>query len=173
MIAWVLLVGLVPSPGCAKWSSGRTVGPLSEADSLQLAIVIFTTAVEHGTRTSYRASHPRLVCVAHGVREWTDPPEAVLAHLREIDSLIVQPISACEQQPLDNAPPGPPLIVDPLTGRRGIRVSASDPRFAADGSFTVELGYYEHGLSAAGWTCTGRRLDGGWEITECRMDWIS
>jgi hypothetical protein len=71
--------------------------------------------------------------------------------------MLIRPISACRTEPLRGSRRGVPLVVDTVTGKRGISVSASEPVFASDGTFTVEMRYYEHGLSAAGWTCTGRR----------------
>jgi hypothetical protein len=82
-------------------------------------------------------------------------------------------MSACTTEPLRGAS-APSLVVDTLTGKRGISISATDPVFEDDGTFTVETHYYQNGLSSAGWECRGRRvIDERWEITTCKMLWIS
>ena len=172
-----LLLVVTMSPPLLAQRGAPTTGP----DSAALWGVIFRAAVDSGLRTSYPAARPRLVCVAFHrsvradgtVEALSDPPAGVIATLAQIDSLIVRPVSACRLEPLGDGLSEIPLMVDALTRKRGIRVSASSPQFAPNGSFTVLLGYYEHGLSSAGWTCTGRRGRVTWEITTCRMDWIS
>ena len=141
-------------------------GPTSAADSLDLAIAIFRAATERGTYTAHPAPLPRLVCLARSGEGEADPPAAVLAALKQIDTLLVRPMSACRHQP---APRRTPTVTDTLTGQRGISIWAAAPKFTrGDGSFEVRLGYGEHGRSAAVWQCTGRRHDGRWEVSACR-----
>ena len=178
LAAGTLVISSCSRPAAVATRSSLPVptrGPVSRADSLELSTVIFRTAIEHATRTSYRAPHPRLVCLAAGEQRSADPFPEVIAALQSIDSLVVRPMSACRREPLGSfaASTRTPLVVDTLTGKRGIMISASNPRFADDGTLTVEVGYYEHGLSSAGWTCTGRRQSIGWAITTCRMTRIS
>jgi hypothetical protein len=140
-------------------------GPTSAADSLNLTIAIYRAATAQGTSTALPAPLPRLVCLGRFGAWNADPPAGVLTALQQIDTLLVRPISACRHQP---APRRTPTLTDTLTGRRGIAVWASEPRFArGDGSFEVDLGYGEHGLSAAVWKCTGRKRDGRWEVSAC------
>ena len=150
------------------------VGPRTYSDSLALAISIYSVALTNGTQTAHAADHAQLVCVK-GTQPNADPPAAVLAALQSNRTLLIRPMSACRQEPLGGpAPRGASLVVDTLTGKRGIWVSAGVPVFNADGTFGVETRYYQHGLSGAGWQCRGkRRSDGGWEITTCTMLWIS
>lgn len=153
--------------------SVQAQGPTTRADSVALVIAIYGVAFTNGTQTAHAATLPDLVCV-QGPRPGVDPPRAVLDALQRDRSLLVRPMSACKTEPLGGATRGISLVVDTLTGKRGISVSAGEPKFEADGSFTVETGYYQHGLSGAGWLCRGRRRsDQGWEITSCTMRWIS
>ena len=141
--------------------------PASAADSLALTIAIFRAATAHGTRRAHAAPLPRLVCLVRG-RTWTlDPPAEVVAALQRIDTLLVRPMSACRPEP---GPRRTAILADRITGRRGISIWASAPRFTrGDGSFEVDLGYGEHELSAALWKCTGRKRDGKWEVTACNV----
>jgi hypothetical protein len=150
----------------------RAVGPTTGADSLALMNAIYLVALSNGTQTAHAATGPEVVC-ARGLRPDSDPPAAVIDALQKDRSLLIRPMSACIQEPVRSTRDGS-LVVDTLTGKRGISISVTEPVFAADGSFKFDTGYYQHGLSSAGWTCFGRRRsDQAWEVTRCTMNWIS
>ncbi|MBL0171316.1 MAG: hypothetical protein IPP90_11390 [Gemmatimonadaceae bacterium] len=151
----------------------RAQGPTTMADSMALAITIYGVAFTNGTQTAHAATQPELVCV-QGPDPGVDPPRVVIDALQQGRAMLLRPMSACKVMLLGAAPRGTSLVVDTLTGKRGISVSVGEPSFATDGSFTVATGYYQHGLSAASWVCKGRRRsDQSWEITSCTMQWIS
>jgi hypothetical protein len=162
---WLALGGPLSGQGVRAPSTGE--------DSLQLNILILRTAVSLGTESAHPASLPRLVCLSQVGPEGPDPSPATIAALQQPDSLVLRPVSHCRQDLLNATPTDIPLLVDTLTSKRGIRVSASQPVFASDGTFTVYLEYYEHRRSAGGWGCIGRREQSGWRITECKLSWIS
>jgi hypothetical protein len=164
----VLVTGLVRS-----LSGQGSPAPATGADTLQLTIVILQTAVSLGIKTAYSASLPRLICVSLKGTGESDPSPAALAALQKPDSLVLRPISACRNSAKDTLRTDVPLLIDTVSGQRGISVSASQPLFGSDGTFRTEIGYYEHGLSSAGWTCIGRREPAGWRVTSCKMNWIS
>ena len=150
-------------------------GPTTSADSLELAKVIYGVALTNGTQTAHSAAQAELVCV-QGPRAGVDPPSAILDALQKDRSLLIRPMSACRQEPLmlQSLIDKTSLIVDTVTGKRGISISAGEPKFGADETFTVTTGYYQHGLSSAQWTCSGRRrADRSWEIARCTLLWIS
>ena len=164
-ILTTLLVTRVPSI--------HAQAPSTRADSVALLITIYGVAFTNGTQTAHSAGLPEVVCV-QGQRPRVDPPREVLDALQKDRTVLVRPMSACKTQGLLNAPRGTSLVVDTLTGKRGITVHAGEPTFDADGSFTVQTSYYQHGLSAADWVCKGRRRsDQSWEITSCTMTRIS
>jgi hypothetical protein len=163
--------------------------PVSAADSLALSITVYNAAFRNGVETAYRAP---LVCVrglrpppdpGDGPREsfqkrqvaTADPPLAVLAALQKDRAMIVRPMSACRTEPLGefNRSISTSLVVDTLTGERGISISASMPVFAKDGTFSFVTEYYQHGLSGGGWRCEGRRERDAWIIVKCTELWIS
>jgi hypothetical protein len=148
-------------------------GPTTAADSMALAITIYSVALSNGTETAHAASLPEVVCVG-GVRPGVDPPRAVIDALQENRTLLVRAGSACRTEPLI-AKRSVSLVVDTLTGKRGISIFANEPTFAGDDTFTFNTGYYQHGLSGGGWTCKGRRRSDrqGWEVLTCTLTWIS
>lgn len=163
-----LTVGLTAS---MRTTDAQT--PTTQADSAALAVAIYRVAFTNGTHTAHAATLPDVVCV-QGQRPGVDPSPAILDSLQEGRSSLVRPMSACKIQALRGSPRGVSLVVDTLTGKRGITVWAGEPTFAADGSFTVDTRYYQHGLSAGDWRCKGRRRsDQGWEITSCTLLRIS
>ena len=141
--------------------------PVTASERLDLAIAIYRAATAHGTRMAHSAPLPRLVCLTQG-RPWDqDPPDGVVEALQQSDALVVRPMSGCRKEP---GPRRTPIYADRLTGQRGIAIWASAPRFTrGDGSFEVDLGYGEHELSAGLWKCTGRKLDGKWEVSTCTL----
>jgi hypothetical protein len=154
-------------------TSSHAQGPGTRADSLALAIAIYEVAVSNGTQTAHADTTPALVCVG-GNQPATDPPAEVLEALRARRTLLIRPLSACKTEPLSREGWGRSLVVDTLTGARGISVSATAPTFGAKSAFVFNTHYYQNGLSAGEWQCRGkRRSDGGWAITTCTMLWIS
>ena len=153
--------------------AAQSVGPQTRADSISLAIAIYEVAVSNGTQTAHSDAKAALVCVG-GFQRATDPPAEVLEALRARRTLLIRPLSACKREPLGSESGGGSLVVDTLTGARGISVSSTAPVFDAEGVFVVNTRYYEAGLSAGEWRCRGRRRpDGAWAITTCTMLWIS
>ena len=65
--------------------------------------------------------------------------------------------------------PRTPLIVDGVTGKRGIRVWMRTPRWAGPQRFAVQVGYDEHELSGGWWRCTMRKRSGAWEVAGCQL----
>jgi len=168
----VVVVAVCFLAGAQGLLAQSTSAPTSAADSLELAIVILRSAIQNGVTTAYPATLPRLVCVAT-LDPRADPPPSALPMLASPDSFVIRPQSACRVDSLPSSLTEQPLILDTLTGQRGIEVSASNPTFLQDGSFVVRLYYYEHGLSSAAWTCTGRRVASGWQIESCTLNWVS
>ena len=82
-------------------------------------------------------------------------------------------MSVCKVDPIPREMPRASLVVDTLTGKRGISVGADAPVFNDDGTFSVNVEYYQHGLSSAFWACSGRRTTDGWKIESCNLEWIS
>lgn len=145
----------------------------SATDSLALAVTIYRVAFSNGTQTAHGVAKPELVCVRGN--PWTaDPPLAIVDSLQRGTTHLLRPNSACRQDRPTSAARGVSLVVDTLTGKRGISIAASEPVFSADGTFTFETNYYEHGLSSASWDCSGRRVGPErWEIVACRLTRIS
>ena len=173
----VAILAITPGLGSAQ-------EPKSAADTLALTLTIYTAAFTNGTQTAHAAAAPELVCVrgltTHPLDQplarmesQLDPPAAVLNALQKDRALLVRPMSACRREPLRPGTGSMSLVVDTLTGKRGISISASTPVFGPSGTFFFTTGYYEHGRSAGGWTCEGRRERDSWVITKCEMRWIS
>lgn len=174
MNGWTLRLLAVAVIGLTAGISGRANAqePATPADSISLMIAIYEVALTNGIRTAHAAALPELVCV-RGLGGVGDPPQAVLDALAKKSALLVRPLSACRIEPLREIS-SVSLVVDTLTGKRGISISAGEPKFEPDGSFTVDIGYHQHGLSGASWLCEGRRRsDNGWEMTSCQMRGIS
>jgi hypothetical protein len=162
-----LIAALVPTIANAQIDA-----PQTHADSIALAIAVYGVALSNGTQTSHGSVQPELVCV-RGVTPAKDPPAEVIAALQENRTLLVRPMSAFKTEPLGRSI-NQALVVDTLTGKRAVSISTGAPEFELDGSFKVETAYYEHGLSAGGWLCKGkRRADRTWQVTTCTMLWIS
>jgi hypothetical protein len=177
----VAAVALLASGSACRGTSSRQApvpaptppavnGPVSAADSLELFKAIYAVAFTNGTGTAHSAKLPDVVCV-QGYPPATDPPPSIITALQENRTLIVRKFSACTMAPMTASES---RVIDTLTGKRGISISVSALVFTDADNFTVNTGYYQHGLSAAGWTCVGRRTsDRRWEITRCTMRWIS
>jgi hypothetical protein len=164
------VVAVVFAFGC------RPAARASSAAQPDLVVAVLQTAIRYALDTAYR---PEVVCVSDlndgraGEARELDPPAAVLSRLTVPRDILLRPISGCRQEPLSR-PVNRQLVVDTLTGKRGLRVRATAPIFTSRTSFTVRLGYYQGGLSAAEWICDGTvSRDSGVEITRCKLDWVS
>jgi hypothetical protein len=136
----------------ASAPAAHAQGPTSAADSLALMQAIYRVAFSNGTQTAHAAALPELVCVK-GQPPNTDPPQVVLDTLQAGRVLLVRPMSACTIDPRVTARSSTSLVVDTLTGKRGISIAAAAPKFASD----VHSG--DHLLPA--WAVVGGvRLDG-------------
>ena len=161
----VIALCLVATSACAPQPS-----PHDRFDTASLWIELYRKALDLGLRTAHASEEPVLVCVA-GVDGRI--LASVVDALAESTTLLVRPNSACRQEPLFSAPRGRSLVVDTLTGRRGIQIRADGLNVDSTGGFTMRLSYYEHGLSSAFWRCRGQRTATKWEVTECTMTSIS
>lgn len=143
-------------------------------DSLALLIAVYGAAFSNGTRTAHAAALPELVCI-RGIGPAVDPPAGVLEAMRRGRTILVRPMSVCRVEPpgADRRQSGNSLVIDTLTGKRGISIHASAPKFDSDSTFSFDTDYYQHGLSAGGFTCIGRRERGTWVVMRCDLRWIS
>ncbi len=166
-------VAVVQREASLKQPRPKQYGPLDRADSLALIVAIYEMAVTNGIRVAHADTRPEVVCIA-GAKTSADPPAEVMEALKPRPDIIFRPRSACRIEPVEPPQSSRSLVVDNITGRRGIVVTAEQPRMAPDGSFVVVMTYYEHGLSSAVFACQGgRRDDGRWEVSLCRMPVIS
>ncbi len=157
----------------AASSDAQVMRPWTSADRTALTVAIYARALANGMRTAHAAAPPEGVCV-QGMRPRTDPSEAVINAHRKDGEILVRPMSACVTEGLGGEPPGASLVIDTLTGKRGIRISATAPTFNVDGTFTFQTRYYQNGRSAGDWRCAGRRRGmRQWEIISCRLERIS
>jgi hypothetical protein len=148
-----------------------------------LAFATFRIAITNGQLTSHGAAAPDVICLSRRAshepsganRPYSyDPQPAVLARLRrERRTTTLQPGSVCRTEQLGSAPRHTSLVVDTTSGRRGIRVWIDEPVFTAPNVGTIDMGYYEHGLSSAHWQCAVRRLNAKWVVNACQMLSIS
>jgi|GEM_PF-6526492 len=144
--------------------------PRTAADSLAAMTVMYKKAVDNGMRTAHAAQKPTLICVA-GFQN--APPPALLAALSKSDGLLFRAASACRIEPVRSPSTGQSLVVDTLTGRRGIEIRVTQVSFGESGALFFQTHYYENGRSAADWDCTGARRGETWEIVSCLMTRIS
>jgi hypothetical protein len=163
---------------------GFAQAPTTAADSLAVTIAIYTAAFGNGTQTAHTGKLPEVVCVRGitttpldrpmgRVESELDPPAEVVAALQKDRTLLVRPMSACRREQRRPEAGSMSLIVDTLSGKRGISISVSTPVFGPSGTFTFTTGYYEGMRSSGGWTCEGRRERSAWVVTKCEMRWIS
>jgi len=146
------------------------------ADTALIAAIL-RTAVREALYTAHGAQPPQVVCVAidtvaaaEGPFKFVDPPASVIADLQRGRSLLIRASSACRMLPPDaSRPPRTPLVVDGVTGKRGIRVWMRTPQWAGPQTFTVQVGYDEHELSGGWWRCTMRKRSGSWEVAGCQL----
>ena len=146
------------------------------ADTALIAAIL-RTAVREALYTAHGAEPPQVVCVAidtvaaaEGPFKFIDPPASVIADLQRGRSLLIRAASACRMLAPD-APrrPRTPLVVDGVTGKRGIRVWMRTPQPAGPQTFAVNVGYDEHELSGGWWQCTMRKRSGTWEVAGCQL----
>jgi hypothetical protein len=161
VLAAILLAGGVPA---------QSAVPQTGADSILLMTTLYRTAFANGLRTAHAMEKPALVCVAGTAG---DPLPAVVAALADSTTFLVRPKSACRVEPLQSPSTGKSLVVDTLTGRRGIVITVTDVAFDSSNGFTFHTTYYENGRSGAYWDCRGRRTGVRWEVVSCRMTGIS
>ena len=161
-------VVILLTAACAAGAHAQA--PRTAADSLMAMTVMYRQAVDNGMRSAHAAEKPTLICVAGFPSE---PPPALLAALNESIELLIRASSACRTEPLRSPSTGRSLVVDTLTGRRGIEVRVSRVMFGANGTLLFQTSYYENGRSAADWDCVGARRGETWEIVSCRMTRIS
>ena len=145
-------------------------------DSVALAVAMFRAAIVQGQLTAHGGAVPEVLCLARSSVQWggnySDPDSIVVARIQQ-ETPTARPFSACRIDPLDSAPRNASLVVERATGRRGLVIWAGTPERNSTGALTVPLGYYEHGLSAAGWSCAVRRTQDEWFVNACVMRWIS
>ena len=146
-------------------------------DSVAIAVAAFRTAIVQGQLTAHGGAVPEVLCLARAPWqrpsvEFTDPDSAVVARIRE-KTPMARPMSACRVDPLGSADRNTSLVVERATGRRGLVIWAGTPQADVMGAITVLVGYYEHGLSAADWSCAVRRVHGEWIVNACTMLRIS
>ena len=147
-------------------------------DSVALGVAVFRTAIVQGQLTAHGGAVPEVLCLArspwHGVGPSSaDPDSAVVAQIHT-KTPTVRPMSACMVEPLGtNAVRNTSLVVERATGRRGLVIWAATPQRDSTGALTVRIGYYEHGLSAADWSCAVRQANDEWIVNACRMLSIS
>lgn len=99
--------------------------------------------------------------------------DAVLLALRDSTTRLLRSAPGCRVEPLRGSTRGQALVVDTLTGARGILIRANLTKVADDGTFAFTTSYYEHGLSAGDWNCTGERRGKVWTVTSCILTRIS
>jgi hypothetical protein len=165
LISGLVFIAVLPAPAGAQANS------LTTSDSVALLTAIYGTALNNGLRTAHASERPELVCV-DGLRG--SLLDAVVAALRDSTQRLVRPALACRVEPLRASPrTSRSLVVDTLTGARGILIRATLPQLADNGSFTFSTTYYEHGLSGADWECAGQRRGQVWTIVSCILTRIS
>ena len=165
LVSGLVLIGFLP----ATLASAQA-GSLTAPDSIALLTAVYGTALNNGLRTAHANERPALVCVdgLSGSRL-----DAVLAALRDSTQRLVRPASACRVEPRRGSPRGRSLVVDTLTGARGIMIRAALLHLVDDRSVTFTTTYYEHGLSGADWVCIGQRRGRLWTIVSCTLTRIS
>lgn len=145
-------------------------------DSVALMVATFRAAIVQGQLTAHGGAVPEVLCLARSALrvggKYSDPDSIVVARI-QLETPAARPYSACRIEPLDSAPHNTSLVVERATGRRGLVIWATTPERDSTGKLTVALGYYEHGLSAAGWSCAVRRTRDEWFVNACVERWIS
>ena len=165
-----LSIAVVAGVVTASSVGAQSAAPQSRVDSAALMTALYRTAFANGARTAHALERPALVCVGGASG---DPSAAIVAALADSTPLLVRPRSACRVEPLSSPSTGKSLVVDTLTGRRGVVITVDGLAFDANGAFTFRTTYYENGSSAADWDCAGRRVGARWEVTSCRMSRIA
>ena len=151
-------------------SSLKAQIPRTRADSKDILVIMYHNAFQNGLKTAHASEAPALVCVG---RDKKDAPLFVLSALADSTRLLIRPLSACRTEPLRSPSTGQSLVVDTLTGKRGITIDVYGPAFNADGTFTFWTSYYENGRSAGDWECIGEAKGFGWQVASCRLTRIS
>jgi hypothetical protein len=147
-------------------------------DSVALTVAMFRAAIVQGQLTAHGGAVPEVLCLARSTSSrgvggnYSDPDSIVVARVRQ-QSPTARPVSECRIDPLDSAPHNTSLVIERATGRRGLVIWVGALERDSTGALTVPLGYYEHGLSAAGWSCAVRRTQDEWFVNACVMRWIS
>ena len=144
-------------------------------DSVAVAVAAFRAAIVQGQLTAHGGAVPEVLCLARspaGHGNYTDPDSIVVARIQD-QTPTARSFSACRIDPLGSAPRNTSLVVERATGRRGLVIWVGTPERDSTGALTVTVGYYEHGLSAAGWSCAVRRTQDEWFVNACVMRWIS
>jgi hypothetical protein len=151
--------------GCLPWVIGpravaaQSGAPGSARDSVAFSIAVLQYALDS-------LAHDDMACVADAGR---DPTPRVLAAIAPARSRIVRPLSACRVDSKRRPGDSTSLVVDTLTGRRGVRVEWNALTFDAAGGFVVGVVAYRNGLSATAWRCTGGRRARAWVVRACTV----
>jgi hypothetical protein len=145
-------------------------------DSVALSVATFRAAIVQGQLSAHGGAVPEVLCLArasggHG-GGYSDPDSVVVARVRQ-QTPAARSVSECRIDPLGSAPHNTSLVVERATGRRGLVIWVGTPARDSTGALRVSVGYYEHGLSAAGWSCAVRRTGDEWFVNACVMLWIS
>ena len=150
-------------------TSAAAQGSLTTADSVSLLIAAYGTALNNGLRTA-ADKQPGVVCV-DGLSD--SLRDDVLTALRDSTQRLLRPVLACRVEPLRSSVRGRSLVVDTLTGNRGIIIHATILQMADNGTFAFRTSYYEHGSSGADWNCEGQKRGQFWAVVSCRLTRIS
>jgi hypothetical protein len=151
--------------------------PGAATDTAMMAAIL-RTAVREGLYTAHGANPPALVCIGLAgtaplrpdyLAHLADPPVTIVHELQRGRTLDIRPSSACRINGREGTPRHTSLVADVRSGKRGILVWIQDPLRQPDGTYSVEFGYFEHGLSAANWKCTVQRRPSGWEVAPCQL----
>ena len=159
---------IILAAACATGAHAQALR--TAADSLAAMTVMYQQAVGNGMRTAHASGKPTLICIA-GFEN--GPPPVLFAAMNISNELLFRTSSACRIETPQSPSTGRSLVVDTLTGRRGIEVRVSRVTFGANGSLLFQTSYYENGRSAADWDCIGARRGDTCEIVSCRMTRIS
>ena len=168
-VLWLMALAFV-----ARAASGQAVRPTTAADSLSLAVVLHTTAIQNALRSA-RADWPlEVICLQAAHRRdgdivgVGDTPAGVLEVLQKDQKLPLRPISSCTYDRAITT--GGPAVKDTTTGRPGMIVRVQDPVFNDDGTLTLRFSQNQGRFSAVTWQCDGRKdATRGWIINSCRQ----
>jgi hypothetical protein len=155
-------------------ASGQAIRPTTAADSLALAVVTHTTAIDNALKLAREGWPLEVICLGAMHRRngqvvgRGDTPAAILDALRKDQKLPLRPASACVYD--QSITRGAPAVKDTTTGKPGLTVTVHDPEFNDDGTFVLRFMYSQGRFSAATWRCTGgKSATGAWIVNSCQL----